>query len=210
MHNTKQEVKYYLYRASTHTSIEFKNFERLILYIQKGNDTQHYGKNKIYNCYLEQLSMNFKDVSHVYNIFSGEIECYPKEYLVYDENFRIIDTRIYKNLIFNLHYQKYLQNKYENTPIKSTCKYRRDRKKIYIYRNTPVPYTRKTKNKSTHKPKVRKEIRNTIGVKKNYLRNSRITTLKNLLYLYDWDYIYYRNKSIRCWKNQSKKKKQWM
>ena len=206
MHNIKNESKYYLYNNTRGTSTLFENFERLILYIQEGNQTEFYGNNKIYNCYLESLSMNFKDITHYYCEYSLEHKYYPKEYLVYDEDFRIIDIRNYKNLIFNTHYHNYLKNKYDSTPKKYTCKYKRDRRHIYIFRNTPVPYTKKNRNHAASNPRVIKEVRDSTGVSKIYLRNARLNSLKDTI----CEWVYYPRNTSKCWKDQSNNKKQWM
>lgn len=204
MYNTKKEKKYYLYRTSRGSSIEFENFERLILHIQADNHTEWWDKNKPHNYYLEDLAMNFNDCCKIYYGNESEYNIHYKEYLVYDEDYKTIDLRNFKDLIFSEDYHIYLNNKYKRKL--NFTKYYRYRRHIYIYRKTPVPFTSKHRNGGYKGPKIRKEVKDSIGIDKEYLRLSRFNTLKYMLF--DWDC--YRNKRIKSWKNQSKKKRQWM
>lgn len=190
-------IKYYMFISSSQKSYKFENFEKLINYVSKENYlcSQY---NKICNNYLENINLNFNDMKINYCFLNHGIAV-KREYLFYDSNNRIIDLRLYSNLILKevLNYP-FICNNYKKNK----------KKEQYIFRKTPIPYIgihyyRSSRN-NNHRSIYIQELRKSELVEKKYLKKERIKSLKSI------QDDYYRSISSRSWKSQSKKKKQWI
>jgi hypothetical protein len=195
MYNIKQTKKHYLYNCSTNKYLGFyDSFEEMLESIAYFNQYDIWS-NKIINPILENFNCTFNDTESCF-VYSECIER-MKQYVVFDEDFRIIDIRVYSNKILN----------YGISRIKSTKK---SKQKIYYekskpeFRKEPVPHTSSNYHGNYfRKPKTMQEIRNNSNPEyKNFVRAKR----KHLRTTYD---DIFRNNS-KCWKDQSKKRKQWM
>jgi hypothetical protein len=123
--------------------------------------------------------------------------------MLVDSNMRVIDIRDYNHLIQKKYEEK---SKISNNIIEEDYQYgdKVDSWKSYRFRCDPVPYTRKKHyGRSYRKPKTFSELRDNVSPDyKDYVRPTR-------RYLpTTYDDIGRRNQ--RSWKEQSKKKKQWM
>lgn len=205
----EKKENYYLFINSEKRYIYFENLELLLLYISKRNSSFI----KYYNSILDNFSMNNNDYyyeqkrtyiydkeNNVYNI----IYFYKKmlkEYSILDNDLRIIDIRIYKDKIFDKNYINILEKKYKHNIKKINYRFRKD----------PVPKIYKFPKKYASFPKMMNEIRQSLDRdEKKYIKmkkiSKKINRYKNIWY---YDEII-RNKPLKSWKSQSKKKKQWM
>lgn len=187
MYNVKKDKKYYMYSFYKGYAIEFKDFNKLINYVRLKNSLSYNGK-YFTNVCLDNISLNQNDTITYY--YRNKYEVSKREFLFYDEDFRILDLRLYKDLILNE------DNKIEK--IKS--------KKGYIFRKTPVCRIHKRKKEGIYKQnrtKYLKEMKDNEKVEENYLRKKRVSKLNNYR-----DRDTYKTLSY-SWKDQSKKRKQW-
>lgn len=187
MYNIKNETKYYIYNCrderyiSVHNSIE--DLLTSISYIY--NYANFTGKG---NYLLEEYNCTGKDTINYFRV-EGRI---ARKYIVFDSSFRIIDMRIYKDKILKSNaipkFRRFTSSK--NKP---------------EFRKGAVPFTGRY-HKRSHEcrhPHTFQEIRNNTNPEyKEYIRGRR----KHLPTV--WDDLY--NKPSYSWKNQSKKRKQWM
>lgn len=207
MINVEKNKKYYMYSKKNGYSLEFKSFENLIEYVRKENH-RSYDYKILSNRYLEDISLNFKDI-RCYS-FGDNVKYTYREYIFYDEDYRIIDLRLYENLIIT-EYDKKVAKENSDIPY-YICSYNIRKKEIrdkgYIFRKTPVPHTGCGRGRWQYKPnrtKYLKEIKDNIYVEDKYVRKKRMAKLI--------EYQDSRNnysKTPRCWKDQSKKRKQWL
>lgn len=208
MYKVENNVRVHLFdvHKNAFTSV-FDSEEDLINFLAKT-----YSKswlNGLTNPYIDSVNMNGNDTENNYNWF-GEQTAYVRRYIFIDDNDRIIDVRKYKDEAIkrfeakcertakereefwtSLQHGDVLINKYDKIP--------------YRYRMDPVPNL----------------IRRRVGC--HWLRHMKTT--QELRMYGDEEHRKYaraRRKNIptvyddiprgtqRCWKEQSKKRKQWM
>lgn len=186
MYNTNIEKRYYMYSFLKNYALRFENFNELLDYVKLKNTISYNGK--ITNIYLDNISMNFNDVVSYWFFEKNEVS--KRDYLFYDEEFRIIDLRLYSNEIL-LNNIKHKENKI---------------KKGYVFRKTPISGIHKVKREGIYKQnrtKYLKEMKDNLNVEEKYIRKKRVNKLET-----------FRNddnlKSLSySWKDQSKKERQW-
>lgn len=182
---------------------EFKDLENLIKFLslrQKG-EKNRYGYN---NIYLDGLSMNGNDMMDVYTEEGVDKSLRP--YIVLDSHDRIIDIRLLYSDILKYISENYSKRYYFNSTDFYFVK-KKTKKKKYKYRYDPVPGIRKIRGGSGYyrNPKTTQEKRMSLDVEtKEYVRKGR--SFRNLPDAYDDIYRPVQH----CWKEQSKKSKQWM
>jgi hypothetical protein len=169
--------------------------EELISYFAAFN----YQSSKIErNFLLDNIAMNKNDKKLKYDFYYSKNILIPREYMVYDEQNRIIDPRYYAELIFNYKLSKlkrkldYLNSPYSNMKTSSIEKV----KAIPRYGNKSGSYYRHPKSTSEKK-------QNAIAENKMYFRSKR--SVKNLADAWD-DISVHTEKS---W-NRLKLRKQYM
>lgn len=217
MFNIEDNRKYYLYERSRGTSTEFDNIELLILYFQNHTyEDKWYAKHR-WNRILDNYGVTFNDTSVEYRYVRREGEnlgvdvvkvVHLKEYVVYDSNGKFINMFNYKNQIFDSNYHEYLKHKYKRKPIYIRRYGRFGYDHPYTFRYDPVPHIRAWRRRKVHAPRHINYFKQ-IQEYPEYERKKYKNSFRNLFYDY-WDYGDWRNSSIKCWKNQSKKKRQWM
>lgn len=208
MYNTKKEKKYFMYSFSNHSLISFNNFDELIEYIRLKN-RKSYNYKILENDYLENISLNYNDnkIKFIFGEYTEYYEKVKREYLFYDEDFKIIDLRIYSDLIITKNDIKIAkENNFLSYNYFSNKEYLKQ-KKGYIYRKTPVSGIHKINNvgiPNSNRTKYLKEMKINQDIEEKYLRKKRVNSLKE-----NRNYDIY-NRISKSWKDQTKKKKQWM
>ena len=205
MYQTQKQTKYYVYNCVKQSYLYVaENWESLIGWIANYNyapgwwDNIALGSNKkLRNRILDDFNCTFKDTSIHYDW--NDVRSCLREYTVFDDDFRIIDMRLFEKEILAYNRSKNFKRKYKNKSLE--YKYEKTKPE---FRNGPVPRT------SSHRggfamrhPHTLNEMRqNCIPEYHDYVRKRR----NHLPTTYDdiW------RDTPRCWKDQSKKKKQWM
>ena len=195
MYQTNNKTKYYIYNCKSEKYIHVcENLQELIEYVASFNYRPWLG-NKRANRFFDDFNCTMNDVKNAFDWHRNSfIEL--REYVVFDSIFRIVDVRMYANEI--LSYKGSMKRK----PKKGSLAYNYEKSKPE-FRKGPVPYTGSGHWHYYRRPRTTQEIRqNSIPEYGEFVRKKRkyIPT--------SWDDIG-RNIS-RSWKDQSKKKKQWM
>ena len=181
-------MNYTLFNLSTKKSIYFKDLEALIWWFSQYNTTDPWlwSSKKINNQLKHNINMNFNDTKVVYNWESGKT-VFLREIIVFDSYYRIIDPRIYEKEILN--------TKFSYSTIEDKAP------KGYVFRKTPIPYTKKRKTSGYYRyPRNTQELREN----KDYIRAKRFEN--NKVYWMD-DIPRHLDK---CWKSNTKARRQWM
>ena len=176
-------MKYYLYNLKNNNLLEFENLDELIIYISYFNS--EWGNEK-YNRYLEDINMNFNDTRFFF--WNDERIETIREYMVFDEDYRIIDIRDYAEKIFNTNYFDVIRSKNKNN-IK--------------FREEPIPRTKKRRNNKYRKPSYIGELKASEEYEK-YVRLKRKLDIKSLRF-----YRPYKH-TEKSWKRNTKFRRQWM
>ena len=195
MYKNNNKTKYYIYNCVKEDYITTcDSFEELIEYVASFNYLPWWSSKKYCNRFLEDYNCTMNDTK-VYCDWTDK--AFKRTYVVFDNMFRIIDVRMYEKEILGY------------TPPKN--RKRKWRKPIYKYyektrpefRKGPVPHTGGRYGRYYRHPRTFNEIRqNSNPEYKDFVRGER----KHLPTVWD-DKV--RGQS-RCWKDQSKKRKQWM
>lgn len=195
MFYNKKETKYYIYFVNSNQVIGFNSFEELLLYvINRGSKYDYH--NKIYNSFINNINMNLNDIFCM-SYWNGEryIREYKlREYLIYDETYRIIDLRNFENLIFSEEYYSYLNKKYANfTYSRYIYRYKKRKKRYKAYYRSTVSIINE---KRVYLSSTKEE--------KKYFR------VKRIIQFSEKDYGYQHHKNLEhSWKRQTKCRKQW-
>lgn len=199
MYKNDNKTKYFIYDCISEKYITTcENFEELIAYIAKFNYVPWWSSEKTENRFLEDYNCTMKDTNSCCD-YDDNFHRYPRKYVVFDSLFRIIDVRIYKEKILSYEIN-YKNRKWKNPYLKYYYE-----KNLPKFRNGPIPHTgTKYRRGGFYRyPRTFNEIRqNSIPEYKEFVRDRR----KHLPTV--WDDIV-RGHS-RSWKDQSKKRKQWM
>ena len=196
MYKNKTERKYHIFDCIKNEYIaSYDGLEKLIEGIAiKYNHTCWYN-DRVGNCLLDEYNCTMCDTINHMEVAGGQQTL--RRYVVFDDLFRIIDVRMYRKKIlsYGCHFRP---RKY-----KPHSKAAYDEKTKPEFRRGPVRGTGGRYGHYYRHPKTFAEIRNnSIPEYKQFVRKSRIE-LPTV-----WDDLV-RNQS-RCWKDQGKKRKQWM
>ena len=206
MIENKNEVKIYLFDFHKNAYVrEFENEEELINFLAKTYHCSFFGEYR--NPYIDSINMNGNDTETFYNIFDV-IGHTVRKYLFIDKNNRIIDVRKYKDVVLE-RYKALREKKEKDQENFWTSLSHGD--KLYVYDGTPyryrmdpVPHLIRRRGCSwlRHMRTTQELRQNSIPEYKEYVHSKRnyIPTL--------YDDI--PRETQRCWKAQSKKRKQWM
>ena len=199
MYNTYDKTKEYFYLDLYENKFEKIGKLNELIYFCVSIDLEDIGMNK--NDKVRKIDKITEE--HVYFSY------YSRRYIFYDGLFRVIDINLFKNEILSFKktlgnldwYNKiFYKRKFLNCRVKKTISY---------FRNGPVPGIHKIKGNWPYfkMPKVMNEKRkNSVIEEYEYIRPSR--RVKNLPD--DWDDQPCSRYSSKCWKDCSKKRKQWM
>ena len=199
MYQIHKPEKYYIYNCQKQAYIYVsESWEDLIAYIAQFNYTPFYSDKKHSNRFLENFNCTFND-TRVYCNWFDEYSSFLREYIVFDADFRIIDMRRFDKEILAYQRPKNYKRKYKTKALE--YKYEKTKPE---FRNGPVPRTGKRSGGSCYRhPHTLNEMRQNCDVEyRQYVRKRR-THLPTV-----YDDIF--RDVPRCWKDQSKKKKQWM
>ena len=200
MYQNNKQTKYYIYdyRNSCYIAICY-GLQDLIKHIAIWNyisadfdDVSCETRYKKQNTILNHYNCTTNDKEYVFSYDDLEqSKMYLRPYIIFDENYRIIDVRNYKNEILACDKPRRNYQSFE--------KYKPE------FRKGPVPRTGKCclKIRSLRHPKTTQEIRqNSIPEYNDFVRDKR----KHIPTIYD-DIFRHCDRSS---KSQSKKRKQWM
>lgn len=206
MYQIQKSTKYYVYNCNRQVYHYVANsWSDLIEYIAHFNYTKinwyfsPYYSTARSNSLLEDFNCTMQDTKTCYGLF-GECLYFLREYIVFDDEFRIIDMRMFKDEILAYERHKNYNRKWQTKALE--YKYEKTKPE---FRNGPVPNTRKRTRygKYLRHPKTFNEMKqNGDEEKRKYSRKNRLRLPTS------WD-EHYRDTS-KCWKDQSKKRKQWM
>lgn len=191
---------YYIYDCWKNQIIGvFETFDALIERLKK--DSREVtpwwsSKTEIKNDFIDNYNCTGKDTIYYCDgdtYSTGHWEYVLRRWMVFDKNNSIIDIRNYKKDILKIEKRKY---RWYRGGMKE--------KDLPEFRRGPVPYTGHYKHYRFYRsPKTRNEFRqNTDAEYKEFVRPNRrkLPTA--------WDEIV--RDTPKCWKDQSKKRKQWM
>lgn len=204
MYQTQKQTKYYVYDCIKQTYLYVaENWESLIGWIAGWNyapcwqENIAFGSNKkLRNRILDDFNCTLQDTSIHYDW--NDVRSCLREYTVFDDDFRIIDMRLYEKEILAYRRPKNFKRKYKTKAME--YKYEKTKPE---FRNGPVPYVGHHWRYCYRHPKTFNEMKQNCDVEyRQYVRKRRAHLPTA------WDDIY--RDTPRCWKDQSKKKKQWM
>lgn len=190
---------YYIYDCWKNQIIGvFETFDALIERLRKSSRevTSWWNeKTKIKNDFIDDFNCTGKDKMY-YNFGNsyetGRWEYVLRRWMVFDKNNSVIDIRNYKDDILKIEKKKY--HWYRGV----------DEKDLPEFRKGPVPYTGHYKYYRVYRhPKTRNELRQNTDAEYKKLVRPKRRKLPTA-----WDDIV--RDTPRCWKDQSKKRKQWM
>ena len=220
MYKIEDDRKFYLYTRSSNTTAIFNNIEELILHFQNNNYEDKWFTAHRYNKILDHYGVTFKDTEIEIKYERKEDDLgvnvikiiKPKEYVVYDSTGKFINMFNYRKQIFDKEYHEYLKRKYKKPLRTRGYWYHKwgNYDHPHEFRVDPLPHqgniSHKRKRK-VHAPRYIGKFRQS-QYKPQYNRKKELVRFRDLFYDY-WDYGDWRNKPIRCWKNQSKRRRQW-
>ena len=198
MYQIQKQTKYYIYNCRKQAYLYVaENWNDLIEYLAQFNHNQFYS-NKKTNSFLDDYNCTMNDTK-VYCNWFDEYWSSLREYVVFDDDFRIIDMRLFEKEILAYERPKSAKRKWKNKALE--YKYEKTKPE---FRNGPVPRTGSKRGGHYYRhPKTLNEMRqNCDEEKRKYARKSRLH-LPTV-----WDELY--RDTSRCWKDQSKKRRQWM
>lgn len=188
-------MKYYVFNVKTNKITVYESFQDLIQWCSLYNYETPYGMK---NSLFDNLALNFNDkkVGYRWDKYIKDYVPYlePREIIIFDENYKIIDIRLYKEEIL-----KYPRNYFWINKSK--------KKETYEFRSGPVPHVRsKTKRRGKYyrHPHTTNERRASSDpeIQKFVRPKRRYNNLVNY-----WDEI--PRHLDKSWKNK-KIEKQWM
>jgi hypothetical protein len=198
MYQTQKQTKYYVYNCVKQVYLYVaENWNDLIDWIAQYNYTPFYSDKKHSNRILDDFNCTMKDIGMRCDWTWTSYGL--REYIVFDSDFRIIDMRRFEKEILAYQRPKNYKCKYKNKALE--YKYEKTKPE---FRNGPVPRTGKRGwYCGIRHPHTINEMRQNCDIEhQQYVRKRR----KNLPTA--WDDIF--RDTPRCWKDQSKKRKQWM
>lgn len=204
MYQTQKQTKYYVYNCIKQSYLYVaESWNDLISWIAQWNYTPCWQENitfgsnkKVRNRILDDFNCTLQDTSVHYDW--NDVRSYLREYTVFDDDFRIIDMRLYEKEILAYRRPKSSKRKYKSKALE--YKYEKTKPE---FRNGPVPYVGHHWHYCYRHPKTFNEMKQNGDVEyRQYVRKRRSHLPTS------WDDIY--RDTPRCWKDQSKKKKQWM
>lgn len=197
MYQNQKPEKYYIYNCQKQAYIYVsESWDDLIEYIAQFNYTPLYSDKKLSNRFLENFNCTMND-TRVYCDWTSEYSDL-REYIVFDADFRTIDMRMFEKEILAYQRPKNHKRKWKTKALE--YKYEKTKPE---FRNGPVPSTGRRRGSCYRHPKTLNEMRQNCDVKYQEYARKRRSHLPTA-----WD-DFYRDTS-RCWKDQSKKRKQWM
>lgn len=181
-------IENYMYR--------FLSLEELLAFVSRYNSFDNKS-----NTILNLLAMNENDLIRDYSTLDNP-KLVRRCYIVYDEDYRIIDLRLFKNLLLDNSYLDTIKNQKSH--------------KGYIFRKTPIPNTGKKSHLNNkivyNKSFLFSELKCSLDTDmKEFIRKKRILKIKKDVFE-DYESFVYKNfykKKSKSWKKQ-KKRKQWM
>lgn len=196
MYKVQNNRKYYIYNCRKEQYIAVcDSFDEMLYQVARYNHFDWF-TDKVGNHILEDYNCTMKDTHNYFQLPDSNV---LREYVIFDDTFRIIDIRDYADKIFAFD----MKNR--------KCKWK-SKKHIYEmeknlprFRKDPIPRTsHKWRFGSFYRyPRTTQEIRNnSIPEYEQFVRKKR----KQIPTAYD---DIPRGQS-RSWKDQSKKRKQWM
>ena len=201
MYNIEKNFKYKLVDLYTGKEVVFKDKETLLNYFARHEK----------NDWLYMLDTCFKDrASHTINTILDNIGCNdndvnadgtPKRYRLYAGDGRVICADMYRDEVIRRYKESIgATRKWNRTP------WWADKVKVE-FRRDPIPYTgAKYRGHYYRRPKSMNEKRKAADVEyKQYVKPKR--NVRNLPDAWDDEKVRHIEK---CWKSQSKKRKQWM
>jgi hypothetical protein len=199
MYQIQKSTKYYVYNCVKQSYLYVaENWNDLIAWIANYNYTPFYSDKKHSNRILDDFNCTMKDVGMTCDWTWTSYGL--REYTVFDDDFRIIDMRLYEKEILAYQRPKNYKRKYKTKALE--YKYEKTKPE---FRNGPVPRTSKRSGHygSYRHPHTLNEMRQNCDVEhQQYVRKRRLDLPTA------WDDIY--RDASRCWKDQSKKRRQWM
>lgn len=220
MYNTQNITIYYLRDYFTNEDRLIGNFDELIDFLANSCRINEWNNNLISSKYFEEINCTTNDFTHsihMTEVKNGDeysrtyTDVYTiKQFLFYDNNYRIIDVREYKELVFkrfkiNLNNYNYKKRK-DNFQTGET--YLRNSwycKKPYKFRRGPVPGIHKRKYGHYYKhPRIKQKlILASIPEYKEYIRPKEYETKSY------WCDDYGPRHFDKSWKTNKKVKHQW-
>jgi hypothetical protein len=204
---TQKNITYYLFNCKKNTyERKFDSEEELKLFLKKSFRLNY--KDKWVSPYMENINMNGNDTA-TYIDWDGNYHTCIREFLFVDEDYRIIDVRKYeKELIDDIKKNgpyTYYEEENEEEREYGERLYIRYGRFSYRYRIDPVPWiwNRGGRYRGIRYPKTLNETKlNSDEEMKEYVRGKR----RHLPNSYDD----IPRRIQKSWKEQSKKRKQWM
>jgi hypothetical protein len=199
MYQIQKPEKYYIYNCKKQAYVFIAdNWNELIAHIAQFNYHPWYSDKKMCNRFLESFNCTMND-TRVYCDWSSEYSDL-REYIVFDADFRTIDMRMFEKEILAYKRPKNYKHKYKNKALE--YKYEKTKPE---FRGGPVPGTSKRSGHygSYRHPHTLNEMRQNCDVEHQQYVRKRRSDLPTA-----WDDIF--RDTPRSWKDQSKKRKQWM
>ena len=196
MYKIKKERKYYIFDCIDNKYLAtYEGLDALIEGIAVHYNYLYWWNEKLGNRLLRDYNCTMCDTINYTEMENGTLTL--RRYVVFDDMFRIIDVRMYEKEILAYGIRKPTL-RWSNPSLK--YKYEKTKPE---FRNGPVPNTGGGRYRFYRHPHTFSEIRqNSIPEHEEFVRKKRkyIPTV--------WDDL--PRGTSRCWKDQSKKKKQWM
>ena len=202
MQSIERREKYYLVDRKRWVVVEeFDNFADLLIGLKYYAWRKRYSSGWYWSGDDEtwwEKKKNYLDVGHNRND-----DC---QYVVFDIDWRILHRDYLHKEVEKLGEPNYRYWRWRR---------RKSRRKFYRYcyeenylgfRNGPVPHAGNYRGGSRSTPRLRNEVLADLGTDREYLRLKRASEVKAALI--DWDNYHWRRK--KCWKDATKKRKQWM
>lgn len=198
MYQIQNNTKYYVYDCRKQSYLYVcDSIDDIIAWVARWNYSSIFSEKKRNNRILDEFNCTMKDTKvHLDWVGNGWTDL--REYVVFDSDYRIIDIRMYEKEILSYVEPKNRKRKWKNKALE--YKYEKTKPE---FRRGPVPRTGGRYGHYYRHPKTFNEMKQNTDVEyRQYVRKSRL----HLPTVYD---DIYRDNS-RCWKDQSKKRKQWM
>ena len=198
MYQVNNNTKYYVYDCRKQAYLYVSDsIDELIEWVAQWNYYSIFSDKKKNNRILDEFNCTMKDTKvHLDWVGNGWTDL--REYVVFDSDYRIIDIRMYEKEILNYVIPAKRKKKWKNKALE--YKYEKTKPE---FRKGPVPMTGGHRGYCYRHPKTFNEMKQNCDVEtRQYVRKSRL----HLPTAYD---DIYRD-TPRCWKDQSKKRKQWM
>lgn len=199
MYQIQKQTKYYIYNCQKQAYIYISDsWDDLIAYIARFNYVPWYADKKLSNRFLEDFNCTMNDTK-LYCDWFDQYHSNLREYIVFDADFRTIDMRMFEKEILSYKTPKNYKRKYKTKALE--YKYEKTKPE---FRNGPVPRTGKMGHYGSYRhPHTLNEMRQNCDEEKRKCARKKRLHLPTV-----WDDIY--RDTSHCWKDQGKKRKQWM